>query len=207
MKQFREISWPIFLPDWVITWDYGCQVAPWWGAERRKTCCYQVIFLGPFERVMNQHSDGLRHISTNFTRLRSLKLINIMIQRLGTEILKMMIILRSLRDLRRRGKRVFRCHLVVGGAGRRAGHHDSFENFPAPTQISSEPKLFLLWATKSRILPDFNVKSITGIPLHNIWVLTFDCEGFQIELNYKVNGKLSLKQRAEKLNILQKETD
>ena len=38
----------------------------------------------------------------------------------------------------------FRCHLVVGGAGRRAGHHDSFENFPAPTQISSEPKLFLL---------------------------------------------------------------
>ena len=28
------------------------------------------------------------------------------------------------------------------GVGR--GHHDSFENFPAPTQISSEPKLFLL---------------------------------------------------------------
>ena len=131
MKQFRKISWPIFLPDWVITWDYECQVALWWRGERRKTCCYQVIFLGPFERVMNQHSAGLRHISSNFTRLRSLNVINNMIQRPGTEILKMMIILRSLRDLRRRGKRVFRCHLVVGGAGRRAGSSRLFWELPS----------------------------------------------------------------------------
>ena len=40
-----------------------------------------------------------------------------------------------------------------------------------------------------------NVWNITWFPLHNIWVLTFDCRGFQIELNYKVNGKLRLIQK------------
>ena len=51
-----------------------------------------------------------------------------------------------------------------------------------------------------------NVKSITKIPLHNIWVLTFDCEGFEIELNYKVNGKLSLKRETAFLGLVLADT-
>ena len=75
--------------------------------------------------------------------------------------------------------------------------------FLQENHISSEPKLFLFNQLETSLLHEqqhlmsefccYNVKSITKIPLHNIWVLTFDCEGFQIELNYKVNGKLSLK--------------
>ena len=133
MKQFRNGSLdPYFLLDWVIRRDYGCQVAVM-RVGRRKTCCYQVIFLlrSQDDESAVQHSVGLWHISSNFTRLRSRKVINNMIQRLGAEILKMMIILRSLRDLRRRGKRVFRCHLVVGGAGRRAGSSRLFWELPS----------------------------------------------------------------------------
>ena len=113
-------------------------------------------------------------------------MINNMIQRLrpGTKTGKIMIISESLRQ---------RSIQMSLSRGRRAGSSQLCQDLLSPTQISSEPKLFLL-ETKSSIFPDFNVKSITKIPLHNIWVLTFDCEGFQIELNYKVNGKLSLKQ-------------
>ena len=131
-------------------------------------------------------------------------MINNMIQRLrpGTKTGKIMIISESLRQ------RSIQMSLSRRRSGRRAGSSQLSQDLLSPTQISSEPKLFLL-ETKSSIFPDFNVKSITKIPLHNIWVLTFDCEGFQIELNYKVNGKLSLKQRAasEELNILQNKTD
>ena len=103
---------------------------PWWEWGDAKHVVIK-LYSSSALRMMNQHSVGLWHISSNFTRLRSLKVINNMIQRLGAEILKMMIILRSLRDLRRRGKRVFRCHLVVGGAGRRAGSSRLFWELPS----------------------------------------------------------------------------
>ena len=90
--------------------------------------------------------------------------------------------------------------LLNYGRGR-AGHNLIWTSFYKRIIFRLKPKLFLLtnWKVLSRniwcqiTLCCYNVKSITKIPLHNIWVLTFDCEGFQIELNYKVNGKLSLK--------------